>query len=63
MILSAVMLLRHIGETAAAERIDRALSAVLKAGTDVTADLGGSAGCDRMAHAVVEKLKRMESAA
>ncbi|HET8609981.1 MAG TPA: isocitrate/isopropylmalate family dehydrogenase [Burkholderiales bacterium] len=63
MILSAVMLLRHIGETAAADRIDQALSAVLKAGKDVTADLGGSAGCDRMTRAVVEILEKQGPAA
>jgi isocitrate dehydrogenase (NAD+) len=57
------MLLRHIGETAAAERIDHALSAVLKAGKDVTADLGGCAGCDRMARAVIEILEQRGSSA
>ena len=56
MILSAVMLLRYIGETVAGDRIDRALEAVLREREHVTRDLGGSAGTRRMTAAIVEKL-------
>jgi isocitrate dehydrogenase (NAD+) len=56
MILSAVMLLRYIGEVAAGDRIDQALEAVLREGEHVTRDLGGSAGTRRMTEAIVEKL-------
>lgn len=56
-ILSAVMLLRHIGETAAADRIEKALAAVLAEGRHVTPDLGGDAGTRRMTEAIIEKLK------
>lgn len=56
MILSAVMLLRYIGETAAGDRIDRALEAVLRARRHVTRDLGGDAGTRRMTEAIVDQL-------
>lgn len=58
MILSAVMLLRYIGESAAADRIDAALSQVLAEKRDVTRDLGGDAGTRRMTAAIVEKLQK-----
>jgi len=57
MILSSVMLLRYIGEAAAADRIDAALSQVLVEKRDVTRDLGGDAGTKRMTQAIVEKLR------
>jgi isocitrate dehydrogenase (NAD+) len=43
LLLSALMMLRHIGEQAAAERIMGALNRVLGAGTVRTRDLGGTA--------------------
>lgn len=43
LLLSAVMMLRHIGETAAAVRVKAALDAVLSAGDIRTRDLGGRA--------------------
>lgn len=56
-ILSAVMMLRHIGETVPADRIERALAQVLKEKRAVTPDLGGSAGTRAMTAAIIEKLK------
>lgn len=56
MILSAVMLLRYVGEGAAADRIDAALLAVLKDGRQLTRDLGGSAGTRGMTQAIVENM-------
>jgi len=56
-ILSAVMMLRYIGENVAADRIERALMAVLSDGKHVTTDLGGNAGTRRMTAAIIEKLK------
>jgi isocitrate dehydrogenase (NAD+) len=56
MILSAVMLLRYIGEDEAALRIEAALGAVLRAGRPVTADLGGSARTTEMTAAIVMRL-------
>ena len=43
LLLSALMMLRHLGETAAADRVMQALGRVLSAGTIVTRDLGGTA--------------------
>lgn len=57
MILSAVMLLRYIGQAEAAKRIESALAAVLAEKPHVTRDLGGEAGTRRMTEAIVEKLK------
>lgn len=37
--LSGVMMLRHLGETAAAERLDRAIASVIKEGKHVTYDM------------------------
>jgi len=57
MILSALMLLRYAGEGQAADRIDRALAAVLADGKHVTRDLGGSAGTRAMTAAIIARLK------
>ncbi|MBI3053195.1 MAG: isocitrate/isopropylmalate dehydrogenase family protein [Betaproteobacteria bacterium] len=58
MILSAVMLLRYIGDAQAADRIERALTAVLLDQKHVTRDLGGSAGTREMTAAIVDKLSK-----
>jgi len=57
MILSAVMLLRHIGDAPAANRIEAALSEVLREKRDLTPDLGGKSGTRAMTAAIVEKLR------
>jgi isocitrate dehydrogenase (NAD+) len=57
LILSAVMLLRYIGENAAAARIESAMTAVLSEKKQVTRDLGGTAGTRAMTQAIVAKLK------
>ena len=62
-ILSGVLMLRHLGENRAADRLDRAVAAVLQEGKDVTYDLKPSkedptaVGTQQMAEAVVRKLK------
>jgi isocitrate dehydrogenase (NAD+) len=56
-ILSAVMMLRYIGQSQPADRIDKALTQVLREKRDVTADLGGDAGTQRMTGAIVARLK------
>jgi len=62
-ILSGVMLLRHIGERTAADRVEAALSEVLIEGESTTADLhsGGDgtriAGTSEMADAIITKLR------
>jgi isocitrate dehydrogenase (NAD+) len=57
MILSGVLMLRHIEETDAADRIDAALSQVLAEKKAITRDLGGTAGTKAFTQAIVEKLK------
>ena len=56
MILSALMLLRYAGEIAAADRIDRALAAVLGEQRHVTRDLGGNSGTREMTAAIIAQL-------
>ncbi len=56
LILSGVLMLRHLGEPAAAQRVEDALIAVIGEGRAVTYDLGGSAGTSDMADAIVERL-------
>jgi isocitrate dehydrogenase (NAD+) len=54
--MSAVMMLRHIEEDAAADRIQNALEAVLAEGKTITADLGGSANTTEYTDAVIAQL-------
>jgi len=53
---SAVLMLRHIGEGAIAERVMHALGEVLSEGRVRTRDLGGSAGTQAFADAVAARL-------
>jgi isocitrate dehydrogenase (NAD+) len=59
LILAGVMMLRHLGEESAAERIEAAVRAVLKEGKSVTRDLKpeGFVGTTEMADAIIAKLK------
>ena len=52
MILSGAMLLRHVGELAAAERVEAAVDRVLRDGQVRTPDLGGSSSTTEVAEAV-----------
>ncbi len=56
MILSAVMMLRYIGQPQVADRIEHALTEVLREKRTVTCDLGGSAGTKAMTAAIIDKL-------
>jgi isocitrate dehydrogenase (NAD+) len=56
MVLSAILMLRYLGETAAADLVEEALTAVIREGKTVTYDLGGSAKGGEMAEAVVRKM-------
>jgi isocitrate dehydrogenase (NAD+) len=56
LMLSGVLLLRHIGEQAAAERVEAAIRSVLAEGRTVTYDLGGTAGTSDFADAIVNRL-------
>jgi isocitrate dehydrogenase (NAD+) len=59
LILAAVMMLRHLGEESAADRIEHAVSEVLKEGKSVTADLKPAVpvGTTQMTDAIIAKLK------
>lgn len=62
-ILSGVMMLRYLGENAAADRIEKAVAEVIREGKDVTYDLKPdrndptAVGTARMAEAIIEKMK------
>jgi isocitrate dehydrogenase (NAD+) len=56
LILSGVLMLRHLGETAAAERVEDAIRGVIAEGRAITYDLGGNAGTSDMADAVIDRL-------
>ncbi|MGZ5126213.1 MAG: isocitrate/isopropylmalate dehydrogenase family protein [Burkholderiales bacterium] len=57
MILSAVLMLRYMEESEAADRIEAALTAVLAEKRVITRDLGSNAGTRAFTQAIVEKLK------
>lgn len=56
MLLSAVMMLRYIGENEAADKLDAAILKVLTEGKVLTGDLGGNANTFEMADAIKENL-------
>ncbi len=55
-ILSGVMMLRHLGEPKAADRVMTAINKVLAKGETVTYDLGGTAGTAEMGAAIVQEM-------
>src|SRR6266550_101328 len=62
LMLSGVLMLRHLGETAAAERVEDAIRGVIAEGRAITYDLGGRAGTSDMADAVIERLAAADDA-
>lgn len=54
--LSGAMMLDYLGENEAAERIRKAITAVLEAGTDTTPDLGGSGSTQTLTEAIIKAL-------
>ena len=56
MILSAAFMLNHLGETAAADSISRAVAKVISAGRAVTYDLGGTASTTQMTEAIIKAM-------
>lgn len=55
-LLSGILMLRHLGEEEAADRIMTAVITVLEEKKHVTYDLGGTAGTSQMADAIINKL-------
>ena len=56
LLLSAMLMLRHLGEWSAADRIETALHKVYKDGKRVTPDVGGTAGTQEFTDAVISAL-------
>ncbi|MBK5252081.1 MAG: isocitrate/isopropylmalate dehydrogenase family protein [Peptostreptococcaceae bacterium] len=56
--LSGAMMLRYIGETEAAGKIEKAISEVIEEGKTRTADLGGNASTEDMKNAIISKMNR-----
>jgi isocitrate dehydrogenase (NAD+) len=58
MMLSGVMMLKHIGEAKAAQRLEKAIAGVIAEGKNVTYDMkpAGPVGTSQVAEAVIKKL-------
>jgi isocitrate/isopropylmalate dehydrogenase len=56
-VLSAAMMVRHLGEAASADAVEGAVADVLALGAVRTGDLGGNATSTEMTDAIVEALK------
>jgi isocitrate dehydrogenase (NAD+) len=56
-ILSAQLMLQHLGETEAADKVLKAVLRVIGEGKQVTYDLGGSAGTSEMADAIIAAME------
>jgi isocitrate dehydrogenase (NAD+) len=56
LLMSAILMLNHLGERSTADRIERALIKVYKEGKHVTKDVGGTAGTQEFTDAVIAAL-------
>lgn len=56
LILTSVLMLKHIGEREAADKVFNATADVIAEGKNVTYDLGGTAGTSQMADAIIDKI-------
>ena len=56
LILSGVMMLRHLGRTEAADRVEDAIREVIAEGKATTYDIGGPAGTSEFADAIIARL-------
>jgi isocitrate dehydrogenase (NAD+) len=57
LLLSGIMMLRHLGESSAAERIEAALEKVYREGRHATRDLGGTANTREFTDAIIAALE------
>jgi isocitrate dehydrogenase (NAD+) len=57
LILSGALMLRHLGETSAADAVEFAVRSVIEEGQTVTYDLGGSAGTREFGEAVASRVR------
>jgi len=58
LLMSSILMLNHLGENSAAERIEKALIKVYKEGKHVTKDVGGKAGTQEFTDAVIAALPK-----
>jgi isocitrate dehydrogenase (NAD+) len=56
LLMSSILMLNHLGEQSAADRIEKALIKVYKEGKHVTKDVGGKAGTQEFTDAVIAAL-------
>jgi isocitrate dehydrogenase (NAD+) len=57
LILSAKLMLEHLGEAKAAAKLEKAVADVIAEGKHVTYDLGGTAGTREIGEAIISKIK------
>src|ERR687898_3302958 len=55
---SGILMLRHIGEREAADKVENAMLAVFKEGKVRTRDIGGTANTAEFADAIIAKMKK-----
>ena len=58
LILSGAMMLRHLGESAAAQRVEDAVQALISGGEKLTRDLGGSLSTGAYADALIAEIRK-----
>ncbi|MEO8041801.1 MAG: isocitrate/isopropylmalate dehydrogenase family protein, partial [Acidobacteriota bacterium] len=63
LLMSGIMMLRHLGEMDAAARIEKAMLDVFAEGKSLTKDLGGTAKTNEFARAIVDRLSETGVAA
>ncbi|MBC7797285.1 MAG: NAD-dependent isocitrate dehydrogenase, partial [Pyrinomonadaceae bacterium] len=55
---SAILMLRHLGEREAADKVEQSMLEVFREGIHRTKDIGGSSKTADFANAIIEKIKR-----
>ena len=63
LMLSAIQMLRYLGERDAAQRLETALFGVFEEGKSITKDLGGNARTAEFANAIIDKIRAGASVA
>ena len=58
LLLSGAMMLRHLGEADAAQRIENAVAALIEEGKQVTQDLGGTLSTSEYADALIAQMNK-----
>ncbi len=62
LMLSGVLMLRHLGHVDVAERVETAVRDVIAEGRTITYDLGGTAGTSEFADAIIDRLASLTAA-